>query len=97
MFDLAINVGMPLLIPKSFDLGYDHAADAELRQCIPHFFELEWLNDGDHEFHRIAPSCRFGESGGLGLAPTRPDVAEYDYDEQNLCRILRCERFPVGK
>jgi len=55
IFGAAICFVMSLLIPEPFDLGYGHASDADLRQCIPHFFELEWLDDGDDEFHGMAP------------------------------------------
>jgi hypothetical protein len=63
---------MPLLIPKSFDFGYGHAADAELRQGILHFFELKWLDDSDNEFHSI-PGCGLSERG---RCPGRQCIAE---------------------
>ena len=37
-------------ISEPLDLGYGHASDADLRQCVPHFVELEGLDDGDDEF-----------------------------------------------
>jgi hypothetical protein len=59
---------MSLLIPKPFDLGYGHAADGDLRQCIPNFFELGWLNYRDDEFHGSS-GRRLTESGRLSLDP----------------------------
>jgi hypothetical protein len=46
---------MPLLMAESLDLGYGHAGDTGLCQCIPDFIEFEWLDDGDDEFHGMAP------------------------------------------
>ena len=43
IFGAAIDLGMPLLMPKAVGLGYGHAGDAGLRQGIPHIFELKRL------------------------------------------------------
>ena len=80
---------MSLLIPESFDLGYGHASDADLRQCIPHFVELEGLDDGDDEFHGMAPGCRLAESGGLWRVQTsrKCKPRKRKHSDQELCHV----------
>src|SRR5208282_4583966 len=55
IFGAAVDLGMPFLMAEPLDLGYGHAGDADLRQRILDFIEFEWLDDGDDEFHGIAP------------------------------------------
>jgi hypothetical protein len=89
----AINNGMPLLRPEALGLGYSEPIDAKLRQRILHVFELEWLDYGDDEFHRMAPACHFGENGASGLGPGVQISPKCKLGDQELCHVqllIRC-------
>src|SRR5690606_10408684 len=63
IFRAAVDFGLTFLPSEPLDLGHGHPGDPDRAQCFADFVELEWLDDGDDEFHH----------GPLQLAgPTRP-------------------------
>ena len=77
VFGAAVDFGVALLAAVAFDLGHGHAVHADRDQRVADFLELEWLDDGDDQFHglpsrgpltdRISVSA-FGSARRAGLA-----------------------------
>ena len=43
--------GLALLPTESLDLGHRHPGHTQRAERFAHLVELEWLDDGDDEFH----------------------------------------------
>src|SRR5262249_31831525 len=58
VFSAAIDFLVALLAAVAFDLGDGHALDARRRERVAHVVELEWLDDGDDQFHGSSRGMR---------------------------------------
>ena len=55
VFGAAVDFGVPFLPSVAFDFTCRHALYADCDQRVANIFELEWLYDGDDQFHEFAP------------------------------------------
>ena len=57
VFGAAIDFGVPLLTAVALDLAGGHPVHANRDQGVADLVELEWLDDGNDEFHASPLSC----------------------------------------
>jgi hypothetical protein len=65
IFGAAIDFGVPLLTAVALDLAGGHPVHADRDQGIADLVELEWLDDGNDEFH--ASPLSFADHIGVTL------------------------------
>src|SRR6185437_5136528 len=70
VFGAAVDLGVALLPPIAFDLRHGHAVDAYASESVAYLFELEWLDDGNDEFHGFLSWQTRRRS--LHMIPARP-------------------------
>src|SRR5205085_11192825 len=52
----AVELGVTLLPPEALPFRHGEPGDADLRQCLAHFVELERFDDGFDLFHLRSPT-----------------------------------------
>jgi len=63
IFGAAIDFGVALLAAIALDLGHRHAVDADGRERLADFVQLERFDNRDDEFHGQALSSQFRQLG----------------------------------